>query len=64
MFAAVAAELAQLDALRGGLLVLGLRIIPVLTFGALKRDNFAWHKKPSVFSSQFSALSFNHHHGG
>jgi hypothetical protein len=57
MFAAVPAELAQLDALRGGLFVLGLRIVPVFTLGALKSDNFAWHIQLSAFSHQLSAIA-------
>src|SRR5690242_4972330 len=41
MLAAVAAELLQLDALRGRLFVLCPRIIAILALGALKSNNFA-----------------------
>jgi hypothetical protein len=43
VLAAVAAELLHLQALGGGLLVLGGRIVPVLAFAALERDDISRH---------------------
>ena len=43
MFPAVEAELLEFNALGGGLLVLGLRIVTVLALSALKRDDFSGH---------------------
>ena len=43
MLAAIRAELLEFQAFRGGLLVLGPGIIPVLTLRTLKRDNFTRH---------------------
>jgi hypothetical protein len=40
MLTAIRAELAQLDPLGGGLLVLGLRIVAVLALAALKGNDF------------------------
>ena len=49
MLAAIRAKLLQLQPFRGGLLVLGGRIIPVLTFRALERDDFPRHCKLPFF---------------
>jgi hypothetical protein len=43
MFAAVWAELLQLNPFRGGLLILRVAIVPVLAFLALELDNLARH---------------------
>jgi len=40
---AIRAELLELEATSGGLLVLGVRVIAVLTLRALKGDDFSWH---------------------
>ena len=37
------AELLELEATGSGLLILGVRVIPVLTFRALECDYFSWH---------------------
>jgi hypothetical protein len=43
VLAAVRAKLLHLQALGGGLLVLGLGVVPVLALGTLKRNNIAGH---------------------
>ena len=48
MLPAIGAELLQLDALGGGLLVLSFRIITILALGALKRDDFSGHSLDSL----------------
>jgi hypothetical protein len=37
------AELLELETTSGGLLVLGVRVVPILTIRALERDDFSWH---------------------
>jgi hypothetical protein len=46
MFAAATAELAELQALRGLLLVLRRHVIAALAIGTLKNDVIARHKSP------------------
>ena len=41
VLAVVTAELAQLELLRHGLLVLGRRVVPALALGALQRDDLS-----------------------
>src|ERR1035438_4176013 len=49
---AIRTEFLHLQPLRGGLLVLGARIVPVLAFSALKSDNLACHVRcPSLFDN-------------
>jgi hypothetical protein len=43
VFAAVPAKLLHLEALRGGLLILGGGIVPVLALGALESNDVASH---------------------
>jgi hypothetical protein len=43
MLPATAAKFFQLDAIRSGLPVLGLRVVPFLAITALHRDNFSGH---------------------
>jgi hypothetical protein len=45
MLPAVEAELLEFNAFGGGLLVLGLGIVPVLALRALERDDFSGHCK-------------------
>lgn len=40
---ATSAELAEFQAIRRGLLVLGRRVVPTLAIGALKHNIIAWH---------------------
>ena len=44
MLPAMPAKLLQFQALRGGFLVLGGRIVPVFALGALERDNLSRHR--------------------
>jgi hypothetical protein len=50
VFAAMAAELLHFQPLRGGLLVLRRRIVPVLALRALERDDIARHNLYSYAS--------------
>ena len=43
VLAAMPAEFLHFQPLGGGLLVLCRRVVPVLTFRALERDDIAWH---------------------
>jgi len=47
MFAAEVAELLELETSGGGLLVLGRRVVPVLTVRALEGNDFAHDVAPS-----------------
>jgi hypothetical protein len=40
---AVGAELFHFETLCGRLLILGIRVVPVLAFLTLERDDFSWH---------------------
>ena len=44
---AVGAELLHFKTFGGRLFVLGGRVVPVLAFTALERDDFSWHSLPS-----------------
>ena len=44
MLTATSTELAEFQAVRRGLLVLGRHIVPTLTIGTLKHNVIAWHK--------------------
>jgi hypothetical protein len=46
VLAAVRAEFFHFETLRGGLLVFSARIVPVLAFLTLERDDFSWHTLP------------------
>jgi hypothetical protein len=50
VFAATAAKLAELKALRRRLFILGCDVIPAFAERALKHDIIAWHKSPSLFN--------------
>jgi hypothetical protein len=50
VFAAAAAKLAELKALRRRLFILGCDVIPAFAERALKHDIIAWHKSPSLFN--------------
>jgi hypothetical protein len=54
MLPAMTAIFFELKTFRGGLFVLRIRIVPVFTFLALERDDFARHK----FSLQNSGQTF------
>jgi hypothetical protein len=49
VLAAVRAELAHFDAPGRGLLVLRTRVVPVLAFAALKRNDFSRHLSLPLF---------------
>jgi fumarate reductase subunit C len=44
VLAAMRAEFLEFEALRGCSFVFCLTVVPILAFGALKLNNFTWHK--------------------
>jgi hypothetical protein len=45
---ALSAKLLEFESIRSLLLILGCDVIPVLAFGALKRDVISWHNSPKI----------------
>jgi hypothetical protein len=55
MLAAVRTELLQFQTLRGGALVLGFTVVPVLALAALELNNLTWHYEFLIASNHINS---------